>query len=83
MIEWARQLREGLVPLLGDVELGELRLLPGGASKEAWSVDVRTAHGGMPLLVRRDAADAVEPGAGAAACPGSLNQGASECHFQS
>jgi aminoglycoside phosphotransferase (APT) family kinase protein len=31
------------------------RLLPGGASKEAWAVDLRTAGGTEPVLVRRAA----------------------------
>ena len=48
------ELRERLAELLGPVEIGEPRLLAGGASKEAWAVDVRTEDGGeLPLLVRR------------------------------
>jgi aminoglycoside phosphotransferase (APT) family kinase protein len=39
--------------LEGTVE--HARLLPGGASKEAWAVDLRTADGTRPLLVRRAA----------------------------
>ncbi len=53
--EWAGELRERLVALLGGVETGPPRLLPGGASNEAWAVDVRTADGELPLLVRRAA----------------------------
>jgi aminoglycoside phosphotransferase (APT) family kinase protein len=53
--EWAGELRERLAALLGGVETGSPRLLPGGASKEAWAVDVRTAEGELPLLVRRAA----------------------------
>jgi aminoglycoside phosphotransferase (APT) family kinase protein len=53
--EWGDELRERLAALLGAVEVGSPRLLAGGASKEAWAVDVRTADGGLPLLVRRAA----------------------------
>jgi len=53
--EWAGELRERLAALLGGSETGSPRLLPGGASKEAWAVDVRTADGELPLLVRRAA----------------------------
>src|SRR5262249_57904635 len=53
--EWAGELRERLAALLGGVETGPPRLLPGGASKEAWAVDIRTADGELPLLVRRAA----------------------------
>jgi aminoglycoside phosphotransferase (APT) family kinase protein len=42
--------REALRAIL-DTEISEPALLPGGASKEAWSVDA----GGQPLLVRRAA----------------------------
>jgi aminoglycoside phosphotransferase (APT) family kinase protein len=52
---WADELRERLAELLGPVEVGEPRLLPGGASKEAWAVSVRTAGGEVPLIVRRAA----------------------------
>jgi aminoglycoside phosphotransferase (APT) family kinase protein len=52
---WTDELRERLAERLGPVEVGEPRLLPGGASKEAWAVDVRTADGELPLLVRRAA----------------------------
>jgi aminoglycoside phosphotransferase (APT) family kinase protein len=53
--EWAGELRERLAGLLGPVEVGPPRLLPGGASKEAWAVDVRTGGCELPLLVRRAA----------------------------
>ena len=54
--DWAPELRQRLTELLGGpVELTSMRLLPGGASKEAWAVDVRTADGELPLLVRRAA----------------------------
>jgi len=52
---WTDELRERLAERLGPVEVGEPRLLPGGASKEAWAVDVRTPDGDVPLLVRRAA----------------------------
>lgn len=45
MVTWAGELRERL----GAREVGEPRLLAGGASKEAWAVEVD----GGPLLVRR------------------------------
>jgi aminoglycoside phosphotransferase (APT) family kinase protein len=53
--EWAGELSERLAALLDGVETGSPQLLPGGASKEAWAVDVRTAEGELPLLVRRAA----------------------------
>jgi aminoglycoside phosphotransferase (APT) family kinase protein len=34
-------------------EIADIRLLPGGASKEAWAVDVRMREGTSELLVRR------------------------------
>jgi len=49
--EWADELRERLRA----ADASEPRLLAGGASKEAWAVDVRTADGDVPLLVRRAA----------------------------
>jgi aminoglycoside phosphotransferase (APT) family kinase protein len=52
---WTDELRERLAERLGPIGLGEPRLLPGGASKEAWAVDVRTAGGEVPLIVRRAA----------------------------
>ena len=53
--EWSDELGERLAALLGAVEVGSPRPLAGGSSKEAWAVDVRTADGGLPLLVRRAA----------------------------
>jgi len=51
---WAGELRERLTGLLGgSVELEGAVLLAGGASKEAWAVDARTAGGVEELLVRR------------------------------
>ena len=47
MVSWADELRERL----GARDVGEPLLLAGGASKEAWAVDVD----GKPLLVRRAA----------------------------
>ena len=55
VIEWADELRERLAGLLGGVEIAPPRLLAGGASKEAWAVDLRTADGPVALLVRRAA----------------------------
>ena len=55
MTGWTDELHERLAGLLGPVEVGEPRLVPGGASKEAWAVDVRTASGEVPLIVRRAA----------------------------
>ena len=50
----AAQLRERLVPLFGaDIAIERLALLAGGASKEAWALDLRTPHGTQALLVRR------------------------------
>jgi aminoglycoside phosphotransferase (APT) family kinase protein len=55
-LPWAQELRDGLGPLLGGrVELRGAQLLAGGASKEAWAVDVRGPEGELPLLVRRAA----------------------------
>jgi aminoglycoside phosphotransferase (APT) family kinase protein len=48
---WTDELRERLGPAV----VGEPRLLPGGASKEAWAVDISTTGGPLPLLVRRAA----------------------------
>lgn len=48
------ELRERLVPLFGaDIAIERLALLAGGASKEAWALDLRTPHGTRELLVRR------------------------------
>jgi len=50
----AAELRERLVPLFGaDIAIERLALLAGGASKEAWALDLRTPHGTEALLVRR------------------------------
>jgi len=50
--DWAPELQQRLEELLGGpVELASMRLLAGGASKEAWAVDA----GGERLLVRRAA----------------------------
>jgi aminoglycoside phosphotransferase (APT) family kinase protein len=51
---WAPELAERLEALLGSpVELTEAHLLAGGASKEAWAVDVRAGGERHELLVRR------------------------------
>src|SRR5437899_1657310 len=48
------ELRERLVPIFGaDIAIERLVLLAGGASKEAWALDLRTPHGKRELLVRR------------------------------
>src|SRR5438876_1619612 len=48
------ELRERLVPLFGaDTMIERLVLLAGGASKEAWALDLRSPHGTEALLVRR------------------------------
>jgi aminoglycoside phosphotransferase (APT) family kinase protein len=39
----------------GEVHVGQLALLAGGASMEAWAVDVETPQGALPLLLRRAA----------------------------
>ena len=50
----SRELRERLVPLFGaDIAIERLALLAGGASKEAWALDLRTPQGTEQLLVRR------------------------------
>jgi aminoglycoside phosphotransferase (APT) family kinase protein len=47
-------LRTCLVPFFGnDIAVERLALLPGGASKEAWALDLRTRDGTRELLVRR------------------------------
>ncbi|RTI02882.1 phosphotransferase, partial [Thermus scotoductus] len=49
-------LPKALAELLGmPVEVEGVRLLPGGASKEAWAVDAETPQGALRLLVRRAA----------------------------
>ncbi|MDP9280554.1 MAG: phosphotransferase family protein [Chloroflexota bacterium] len=51
---FAEALRPYLVPLFGnDIAVERLALLPGGASKEAWALDLRTPEGKRELLVRR------------------------------
>ncbi len=51
---FAEALRTCLVPFFGaDIAVERLALLPGGASKEAWAVDLRTGEGTRELLVRR------------------------------
>ena len=53
-VPWADELRERLGSVLGEpLELDQAWLLAGGASKEAWAVDVTTADGPMQLFVRR------------------------------
>src|SRR5206468_626032 len=48
------ELRERLTPLFGaDIAIERLSLLAGGASKEAWALDLRTPQGKRELLVRR------------------------------
>jgi aminoglycoside phosphotransferase (APT) family kinase protein len=48
------ELRERLIPLFGaDIAIERLVLLAGGASKEAWALDLRTPQGRRELLVRR------------------------------
>jgi aminoglycoside phosphotransferase (APT) family kinase protein len=55
-LPWTGELLEGLATVLGGpVALERAQLLPGGASKEAWAVDVRGPDGGLELLVRRAA----------------------------
>jgi aminoglycoside phosphotransferase (APT) family kinase protein len=60
--EWVGELRDRLAALVGAVEVESPRLLPGGASKEAWAVDVRTAEGELPLLVRRAGGGVIHTG---------------------
>ena len=51
---FAAALRERLVPLFGsDIAIEHLALTAGGASKEAWALDLRTPQGSLALLVRR------------------------------
>jgi aminoglycoside phosphotransferase (APT) family kinase protein len=51
---FAEALRTSLAPLFGtDIAIERLALLAGGASKEAWALDLRTAEGMRELLVRR------------------------------
>jgi len=54
VVPWAAELGERLEALFGSqVELEEAHLLPGGASKEAWAVDVAAGGERLELLVRR------------------------------
>ena len=51
---FSAELRERLVPLFGaDIAVEHLALVAGGASKEAWALDLRTPQGTLALLVRR------------------------------
>jgi aminoglycoside phosphotransferase (APT) family kinase protein len=51
---FADALRACLVPLFGtDITVERLTLLAGGASKEAWALDLRASDGRHELLVRR------------------------------
>jgi aminoglycoside phosphotransferase (APT) family kinase protein len=53
---WTEELGEHLTDLLeASVEVESTTFLPGGASKEAWTVDVKTPEGELELLVRRAA----------------------------
>jgi aminoglycoside phosphotransferase (APT) family kinase protein len=48
------ELRERLVQIFGaDIAIERLALIGGGASKEAWALDLRTPGGTQALLVRR------------------------------
>ena len=51
---FAAALLERLVPLFGTaIAIERLALLAGGASKEAWALDLHTPNGTLELLVRR------------------------------
>ncbi len=53
-VRFAEALRAKLVPLFGEaITISRLALLPGGASKEAWALDLATPQGTRALLVRR------------------------------
>ncbi len=55
-VELRAALEERLSLLFGgEVRVGQLALLAGGASMEAWAVDAQTPRGPMPLLLRRGA----------------------------
>jgi aminoglycoside phosphotransferase (APT) family kinase protein len=54
-LPWAAELGERLGERVGPVELERAKLLAGGASKEAWAVDVCGRDGSLELLVRRAA----------------------------
>src|SRR5712692_9870891 len=48
------ELRDRLIPLFGaDIAIERLALLAGGASKEAWALDLRTPQGVRELQGRR------------------------------
>ena len=53
MSDWTEELADRLGTLPGPVEIGTPRLLAGGASKEAWAVDLTSEGASLPLLVRR------------------------------
>jgi aminoglycoside phosphotransferase (APT) family kinase protein len=53
---WTDEIGESLATLLKvPVEVRQARLIPGGASKEAWTVEAITPEGELELLVRRAA----------------------------
>lgn len=53
---WTEELGTRLAGLLGvPAELERVELIPGGASKESWAVDLVTPEGRLELLVRRGA----------------------------
>ena len=57
------ELHERLVPLFGaDIAIVRLVLLAGGASKEAWALDLRTPQGTRELLVRRAGGGVIHQG---------------------
>ena len=57
------ELRERLVPIFGaDIAIERLALLAGGASKEAWALDLRTARSTQELLVRRAGGGVIHQG---------------------
>jgi aminoglycoside phosphotransferase (APT) family kinase protein len=57
------ELRERLIPLFGvDIAIERLVLLAGGASKEAWALDLRTTEGTRQLLVRRAGGGVIHQG---------------------
>ena len=57
------ELRERLVPIFGaDIAIEQLALLAGGASKEAWALDLRTPQGTRQLLVRRAGGGVIHQG---------------------
>ena len=60
---FAAELRERLVPLFGtDIAVERLGLIAGGASKEAWALDLRTPQGTLALLVRRAGGGVIHQG---------------------